>query len=317
MSAEQSVQNPTATTVQIPAPTQFYEWRGYRCAYEVQGSPTEHENSTPIVLIHPIGVGLSRRFWDRFSRQWFESEPRNLIYSPDLLGCGESDMPRAAYRPEDWAEQLRFFVTTIVSRPAIFIVQGALFPVAIALTQMQQADETIKGLILAGPPAWAVMTRPAALWQQRLSWSLFDSPIGKAFYRYARRRQFLASFSDKQLFAESEKVDESWLNMLVAGAQKLESRYAVFSFLAGFWRRDYEQAIAQIQAPTLVVIGKTASSISRSGQGERPEQRMADYLQRLPHGDGKLIPGRNVLPYEATAEFIGAIAPFVQDVSHR
>ncbi len=317
MPSEQSVQNPAASTIQIPAATQFYQWRGYRCAYEVQRSGVAESEATPIVLIHPIGVGLSRRFWDRFSRQWFQSDGRNPIYSPDLLGCGESDMPRVAYCPKDWAEQLHLFVKTIVRQPAIFIVQGALFPVAIALSQMDDADEVMNGLILAGPPAWAVMTRAAASWQQRLSWTLFNSPLGQAFYRYARRRQFLASFSAKQLFSEPKRVDQNWLDMLVVGAQKPESRYAVFSFLAGFWRRNYAEAIAQIQVPTLVVIGNTASSISRSGQGETPEQRMNDYLNYLPHGQGRQIPGRNVLPYETTSEFIEAIAPFIQDVSHR
>lgn len=44
---------------------------------------------------------------------------------------------------------------------------------------------------------------------------------------------------------------------------------------------------------------------------------MADYLKRLPQAQGIQLAGRNVLPYESTAEFIEAIAPFVENISRR
>ncbi len=293
--------------------TQFYSWRTYRCAYEVWPSSAT-TNQTPILLIHPIGVGLSRRFWDRFIQSWRSTGNSQAIYNPDLLGCGESDMPRAAYQPEDWAEQLLYFIQTVVQQPVVLLVQGALFPVAIALTQ-KAGSEWIRGLVLSGPPAWAVMTKPTPTWQQKLSWSLFDSPLGQGFYQYAKRRQFIRNFSIRQLFDRPETVDAEWLDRLSTDGQNNASRYSVFSFLAGFWRQDYTQAIENLQPPTLVVLGKTASSISRSGKSELPAERMTDYLKHLPQGQGTEISGRNVLPYESTQAFVTAIQPFIQQVT--
>jgi pimeloyl-ACP methyl ester carboxylesterase len=305
-----------------PTRTQHYQWQGYRCAYEVQTRSVGGDaEQIPLLLIHPIGVGLSRRFWDRFCSAWFEMGQSNSLYLPDLLGCGESALPHVAYQPEDWAAQLQHFLQTVVQQPVVVVAQGALLPVAIALAHLQPSSNTsassnlIRGLILAGPPAWKVMTQATSPWQQKLSWNLFDSPLGNAFYRYARRREFLRSFSTKQLFASANAVDAEWLDELIAGAKDPKSRHAVFSFLAGFWRKNYEQAIAQLTQPTLVVIGNTASSISRSGQAETPEQRMADYLKRLPHAQGIQLAGRNVLPYESTTEFVQAIAPFIHSLS--
>ncbi len=293
--------------------TTHYTWSGYRCAYEVHVPPDASLNEgTPLLLIHPIGVGLSRHFWQRFCREWFQTGHRNPIYNPDLLGCGESDMPHIAYSPVDWAEQLHYFIQTVVQKPVILLVQGALLPVAIALSQHDASQANwIRGLILAGPPAWAVITDKPTAWQQRLTWNLLDSPFGKAFYLYARRPQFLRSFSTRQLFADAQQVDAEWLHMLVQGATNPASRYAVFSFLAGFWRQDYKQAIAAITQPTLVVVGDKASSISQAGKEETPDQRLADYLECLPQGQGLKTSGRNVLPYEATSEFVAAITPFV------
>ncbi|MEB3831040.1 alpha/beta fold hydrolase [Phormidium sp. CCY1219] len=308
----------TTQPTTLPQP-QFYTWKNYRCAYEVYRPESDE---TPLLLIHPIGVGLSRNFWHRFCAEWYNNGPTNPIYSPDLLGCGDSDMPRLAYQPEDWAEQLLYFIKTVVKKPVVVVVQGALFPVAIKLVQREtkppeNAASWIKGLALSGPPAWRVITKQRDPLQQKLRWNLFfDTLIGNAFYRYARRRQFLQSFSIKQLFGKAEDVDENWLTMLQEGAKNPASRYAVFSFLAGFWRQNYASDIQNIQQPTLVVFGEQASSISKEGKTESPEERLQDYVKHLPNGEGIKIPGRNVMPYETPTEFIRPIAPFIQRLSN-
>jgi len=301
---------PTPQTERITtnAPSEFYTWQGYRCAYELY--PSTRDSDIPLVLLHPIGVGLSRYFWHRFCGEWRQRGYENPIYNPDLLGCGESEMPRVAYTPADWAGQLQYFIETVVKKPVILLAQGAEFTLALAL--LQHDSSMIQGLVLAGPPAWAVMTQETPTLQQKLTWNLLDSLLGSAFYRYARRRQFLESFSERQLFADASKIDAQWLDTLLDGAVNPDSRYAVFSFLAGFWRQDYEKAIASISLPTLVVVGEKATSISRKGLSETPEQRIAQYLKHLPHGQARQIPGRNVLPYESTAEFVAVVAEFVR-----
>ncbi|MEO1433004.1 MAG: alpha/beta hydrolase [Cyanobacteria bacterium J06632_19] len=294
--------------------SQFYTWNNFRCAYDVKNQINSTPAGIPLLLIHPIGVGLSRNFWHRFCAEWYKLNNRNLIYNPDLLGCGESDMPHVAYAPIDWAEQLQYFIQTIVKQPVVLVVQGALFPVAIELVKKQ--PDLIAGIILSGPPAWSVMTKPAPEWQQKLLWNLlFDSPSGNLFYRYARRKKFLQDFSIKQLFASEADVDDEWLDTLQEGAKNPASRHAVFSFLAGFWRKNYQNAIKSISQPTLAVFGETASSISKSGKQDTTEKRLADYNLHLPQGSSIKIPGRNVLPYESTTEFVEAITPFVNQLA--
>ncbi|PSB27485.1 alpha/beta fold hydrolase [Chlorogloea sp. CCALA 695] len=296
-------------TAEIPN-TQFYAWKNYRCAYEHYSPDVgEDRHSTPLLLIHPIGVGLSRRFWHRFCNAWYQSGRTNPIYNPDLLGCGESDMPHIAYAPADWAAQLQHFLQTVIQKPVILVVQGALLPVALETVQLQTQPNLIQKLVLASPPAMALMTQPTGVRKQKFTWNLLDSPLGAAFYLYARRPQFLSSFSTRQLFANTEQVDSEWLDLLALGAANPASRHAVFSFLAGFWRQNYREAIAAITQPTLVIIGDRASSISRNKQ-DTPERRLADYLKCLPHGEGVKIAGRNVLPYESTSKFTATLAAF-------
>ncbi|MFS0513541.1 alpha/beta fold hydrolase [Nostoc sp. UIC 10607] len=302
----------TNTTNLTASPSQFYSWNNYHCAYAVHQPTNTTPEGIPLLLIHPIGVGLSRQFWQRFCREWYNTGQRNSIYNPDLLGCGESDMPHLAYTPSDWAEQLQYFLQTVVQKPVIVVVQGALLPVAIELVQKE--SNLIAGLVLSGPPAWGLMTNKSSEWQQKLLWNLLDSPFGSAFYRYARTPKFLRSFSTRQLFTSENSVDAEWLNTLLVGAENPASRHAVFSFLAGFWRQDYTSFIASIQQPTLAVVGETASSISEKSKQETPDERLTHYLACLPQGRGIKINGRNVLPYESTAEFVAAIATFINEV---
>ena len=294
---------------------QFYRWQDYRCAYTVSSSGNPLPETPALVLIHPIGVGLSGIFWQRFIKTWLAQNPGSLVYNHDLLGCGASDMPSVAYYPVDWADQLRYFMETVVKKPVILVVQGASFPVAIKLVQQPSTPNWIKGLVLSAPPAWRTITDTAKPRQQKLLWNLlFNSPLGlgNLFYRYARRRQFIESFSVRQLFADAEQVDRNWLDELTKGAKNLQSRYAVCSFLAGFWREDYASAITEIEQPTLVVFGKQTSSISREGKTETLPERLNAYLKNLPQGQGSLIAGRNVLPYESTSEFVGVVSDFLK-----
>ncbi len=309
---------PNMAAVDFAPTLEFYTWNGYRCAYEQY--PTSTEDATealPLLLIHPIGVGLSREFWHRFCQQWQQRGLNNRIYNPDLLGCGESDKPSVAYQPQDWAEQLNYFLQTVVQKPVLLVVQGALLPVAIALVQLQQQPNLIKGLVLSGPPAWRVMTESRSGTQQKLLWNLFfDTPLGQLFWQYARRRQFVKSFSIRQLFAQEQDVDQNWLNLLEQGAKEANSRYAVFSFLAGFWRKDYSADMANIAQPTLVLFGDRASSISPSGMAETPQQRCQAYENGWQNAQSEIVVGRNVLPYESTTAFVEGMLPFWQKLNH-
>ncbi|MCF4970403.1 alpha/beta fold hydrolase [Nostoc sp. CMAA1605] len=295
--------------MQASPPTQFYSWQNYQCAYTLHQPDNYQPEGTPLLLIHPIGVGLSGKFWQRFINESFHQGYSNLIYNPDLLGCGGGDKPHVAYTPKDWAEQLQYFLRNIIQKPVIVIVQGALLAVALELVQLE--SNLIAGLIFTSPPTWTVITNQSSAWRQKFFWNLFDSPLGNAFYRYARTPKFLQSFSTQRLFAVADAVDGEWLNTLTADAANMATRYAVFSFLAGFWKQDYGSLIAAIQKPTLVVLGESASSMSQEGKGETPDVTIANYLAFLQQGTGVKIPGRNVLPYESTTEFVRAIAPFI------
>ncbi len=297
---------------------QFYLWKDKSCAYTVHTSSNPLPKTSTILLIHPIGVGLSGVFWQPFIDEWLKSHPSSVIYNPDLLGCGSSEMPSVAYYPVDWAFQLKYLLENIIKNPVTLIVQGASFPIAIKLLQKVNNPNLIQRLVLSTPPAWRTMTQAANPLIDKLLWNLvFDSPLGlgQLLYRYVRRRQFIESFSVRQLFADALQVDQQWLDSLVEGAKDLQSRYAVFSFLAGFWREDYTAAIESIEQPTLVVWGEKTSSISREGVTETLQQRDNSYGKHLPQAQVCTVKGRNVLPFESPSNLVKVITDWERQVT--
>mmetsp|Transcript_23024 Transcript_23024/g.33807 ORF Transcript_23024/g.33807 Transcript_23024/m.33807 type:complete len:431 (-) Transcript_23024:81-1373(-) len=76
--------------------------------YRYKPASPGHENDTPLLLIHPVGIGLSSWFWDNFLNEWDGGE----VYAPDLIGCGlengvaDNWIPekQGLFFPLSWAE---------------------------------------------------------------------------------------------------------------------------------------------------------------------------------------------------------------------
>jgi len=62
-------------TEAVTVPTTVLHMEHYRCAYLCPNS--SFRKGIPLLLIHPIGVGLSRHFWHRFCCEWYETDRSN------------------------------------------------------------------------------------------------------------------------------------------------------------------------------------------------------------------------------------------------
>ncbi len=263
-------------------------------------------NATRLLLIHPIGVGLSSRFWDRFISCWQASDNTTALLAPDLSGCGGGEHPNQQLAPEDWAAALIDLLREHNNAPAVLVSQGASLPIALAV--IETAPELVAGLVAISPPSWRILEAPFPKPQSQLLWRfLFQGPIGSWFYRYARRRAFLESFSVNNLFANQEDVDAEWLDTLEQEAANMTTRWATFSFLAGFWRRNWTKQWQEIKQPMWLLFGLKATRIGRSKHWDDAQERIHSYGQQLPNAVFASIDGRNVLPYESTAKCVSQL----------
>jgi len=134
-----------------------------------------HTPTDPTLMTASPPVDSSHRrrlisaFWQRFCREWLKTGRCN--YNPDLLGCGRVIclMLHTNRLGSAVATLLRRWCKTCDCGGA-----GALLPVAIALVHLQamlqKRNKLVRGLVLAGPPAWAVITR-IRLGSKKLIWN--------------------------------------------------------------------------------------------------------------------------------------------------
>lgn len=64
---------------------QKYKHKDWNLTYLYKEAAPGRENDKPIVLVHPVGVGISSCFWTELMAAYKDNPP---IYAPDLIGCG-------------------------------------------------------------------------------------------------------------------------------------------------------------------------------------------------------------------------------------
>ena len=251
--------------------------------YSVCVVPPTLQSLPPVIVLPPIGVGIDRTFCGRLVDAWAQTEaPLPALHTIDVIGMGDSQ-PKPKMRrtfnggwaepprtPREWAEQVVAYVRDEVGEPAVIVGQSNLCAVALEAAALD--PRAVCGVVLVGPPAVEALSLNKPQESIDKIWRIVGSPVGAALYRFARRKPFLSSFSKKNLFANPEQVDEAYLNVCANGAKDASTRHAVFSFVAGTWRRDYRPLLKELALPTLIVSGRDvgASAAAGGGVGQAP-----------------------------------------------
>ena len=282
-----------------------------------------NEDCPPLVCIPPVGVGITREFYEPLHREWAALGAPSELHTPDLLGCGDAKPKRRRfYTPEFWAVQLLDYIQTNIKVPVIVVSQGGLLPVALEMWRAGGTD-CIAGVSFVSPPPLRFFAPEAAVEPgvrsrftssadapgrrtQRLLWLLSQSTIGNAFYRYLRfgkGQPRIRSFSERNLFAAADAVDDEWMEMCYKGSRDSKGRFATLAYLCGTvpggaWRDDRAPLLASLDVPTQVLRGDVV---------EGAETRLAAFVERVPNPSccSLVAGGRAVIPYEnaqATAQ---------------
>ena len=105
------------------------------------------------------------------------------------------------------------------------------------------------------------------------------------FYRYARRRAFLKSFSVNNLFANNKDVDDEWLDTLEQEADQHEYALGNIFFFGWFLETQLDQVSGKkINQPDCgCCSGSEATGIGRSKQWDDAQERIQTYAQQMPN----------------------------------
>lgn len=284
-----------------------YEYDGWNLTYRYKSASPGYEKASPLLLVHPVGIGLSSWFWEPFLEAW--TGP--AVYAPNLIGCGVSE-GGDAWNPDErglsfplgWVQGCEALMkNTLATQQNSFpflkkkekwtvVSQGGLAPVGVMLADRN--PETVGKLVLASPPTWKDMTNGVPESELAKNYNFLKSPVlGKLAFNVLESRKVIEFFSNQFLF--SDPCDSQWLDK---AEQELgvKSRPPVMAFNAGFClHRSFEEELCTLDQPTLILAGKD------------DKRRRGEYTQLMKNCQMEIIPGQNVLPWESPNELAKAL----------
>lgn len=303
---------------------QRYQHKSFNLTYLYKEAAPGREKDRPIILIHPVGIGLSSWFWKRLMYSYKDNPP---IYAPDLIGCG-IDHGADAWDPEtiglffplSWVEGVETLMNDIVLPnwkerqasllPSVFglnrqdnegnngclvIAQGGLAPVGIMLAKRNPF--TISNLMLTSPPTYKDVTTAIPSAELQRNYDFLRSPFfGSIAFNLLESRALIQFFSNRFLF--QNECDDEWLDETGRESVVVSARTPVQAFNAGLLQhRSFEEDLKESPQPKLIV----------SGEGDKRAVDRQPYKEQLDSCTLVTIPGLNVLPWESPEALVDRI----------
>ena len=301
-----------------------YVHDGYTLKYRYKAATPGKENEPPLLLIHPVGIGMSSWFWENFIAEW-KGGP---VYAPDLIGCG-IDNGSDAWKPEEkgmffplsWVRGCETLLEKVIyknnplsslfssnNKKVTVVTQGGLAPVGVMLASRN--PDTVQNLIMSSPPTWKEMTTAVPEAELAKNYDALTSPIlGKVAFGALESSWAIRFFSN--LFLFENKADDEWMSYCLDEClHGEEARPPIQAFNAGLMQhRSYLDELTSLPQSTFIVQGK--ADVNRIPQQPEYATQMKDCtLVTLPAG-------LNVLPWECPAVFAETVQQAQQQPSKK
>jgi len=120
-------------------------WRGWQIRYTYIRSRQNHQNQTPLILLH--GFGASIGHWRHNLEVLGE---HHTVYALDMLGFGASEKAPANYSVQLWVEQVYDFWKAFIRQPVILIgnSNGSL----ICMVAAAAHPDMVQGIVMMSLP---------------------------------------------------------------------------------------------------------------------------------------------------------------------
>ena len=304
-----------------------------------------------ILLIHPIGVGIGRWYYDRLlaemkNRETSFTQPTTVI-ALDLLACASASEPVIDTKQQkllptdklplltvkDWSNQViqlmeQYEASTTDSVDWVLLSNGGCVP--IALDAAAQVPSKVSHVILSAPPRLVGLLRESpSPTKLHKAYRRLSGIAGRVFWWYALRKNgtFIQTFSERNLAANASTLGDSWTPTCVATCRAYpKSRYSTFAFLAGSLQWDCRNTLKTLQTipmPIDVIQGGDRRSNpakswlwDKQRQRQRPVpavQSISEYLQENGNGGReRVVGGRRCPAHEDPVGFAVALLELLE-----
>lgn len=223
----------------------YYESSRGDIAYDKRGL------GDPALLVHGIYPGAShhefRRNIDALARQF-------TVYAIDLLGFGDSDMPRITYTAQIYQHLLRDFIVEVIGQPTHVIASGVSCGPVVALAVYN--DELLGRLVLIDPPVGnSQVEHPPTVANKVQQFLLGTLSMGVGLYEAVSSEFELKRFLLTR-YAQPRHVTGEQVADLHERASRRHAMHAIVSNMTGHLALDLPRWIRFVRRHTLIVWGE-------------------------------------------------------------
>lgn len=118
LSSLHAVTKPTKTSFEHGISVDSYKHKDWKLTYLFKEAAPGREHDCPIILVHPVGVGISSWFFTKLMTEFTDCP---AIYAPDLIGCGLAHgadawdpETKGMFFPLSWVEGVETLINTVV-----------------------------------------------------------------------------------------------------------------------------------------------------------------------------------------------------------
>ena len=300
--------------------------------------------TTRIMLIHPIGVGIGKWYYDRLLislRDRVRGDMgghRFVFLVPDLLGSATASGPTddvGGTIPElpllnitDWSRQIAHLMAEHEAMSEAdgcpvgswgIVANGGCSPIALQVAASSSSGTApfkaaLTNVVISSPPKLSFFLDTADPVRVRNSYRTLSGIAGRLFWWYSLRRngRFIRNFSERNLVGDPASLGEEWTPHCVRSAclHDGRSRYSTFAFLAGALQDGCAKSLNAMRGRRDVSIDFIRGS---DGRRNRAKSWFWSRKRRVGGGDPDDEEVADPIRDDATTLTEGSIQQFVHD----
>ncbi len=237
----------------------------------------------PVVCVHGIYPGASHL---EFAHNVAALQQSHTVYAINLIGFGQSDVPRITHTAQMHQHLLRDFITDIVHEPAHVIASGVSCGIAARLAVYD--DPLVRSLVLLSPAVKKDYKEVPGLADRFANFFLGTLAAGYSIYEVDASDEGLWNWM-KDNYHDPKRVVRTKLKQLFTEANESNKMMAHISLLCGYLDTDLANWLPYVRNRVLVIMGidlmpVPADSWFRQAQWSKQKTlELVDGAKAFPH----------------------------------
>jgi pimeloyl-ACP methyl ester carboxylesterase len=224
----------------------YYPWHHGEVHYQRRGL------GDPLLLVHNIYPGAS---WEEYERNVDELARHFTVYAIDLLGFGESEMPRMKFTAQTYVDLIADFLTEEIEEP-VHVMSAGLSCAYVTEVAARRA-ELFKKLVFLCP-----RSEPTGLdvprWVAPLQHLMLSTPaVSSGYYETMTGKHELTTYLSNS-FANAKAVTPVLVDRLHENARRRGAIHPFASLITGYLDSSLLASLPKVDLPLLLVWGRQA-----------------------------------------------------------